>query len=94
MAFTAMSIAALFGLFTCQQWLPWSPGHRGMPWQLALDTAVSFTTSTSWQNYAGENTTGHHAVMSGLGVQAFASATVGMCVGLAPIRGPLADGMH
>lgn len=87
MAFSVMSIAALFGLFTCQQWLPWSLGHRGMPWQLALDTAVSFTTNTSWQNYAGETTTGHLAVMAGLGVQAFASAAVGMCVGLALIRG-------
>ena len=87
LAFSLMGILALFGLFTCQQWLPWSLGHGGMPWQLALDTAVSFTTNTSWQNYAGEATTGHLAVMAGLGVQAFASAAVGMCVGLALIRG-------
>jgi K+-transporting ATPase KdpA subunit len=87
MAFSVMSILALFGLFTCQQWLPWSLGHGGMPWQLALNTAVSFTTNTSWQNYAGETTTGHLAVMAGLGVQAFASAAVGICVGLALIRG-------
>ncbi|MFC1412623.1 potassium-transporting ATPase subunit KdpA [Streptacidiphilus sp. N1-12] len=87
LAFSLISILALFGLFTCQQWLPWSLGHGGMPWQLALDTAVSFTTNTSWQNYAGEAATGHLAVMAGLGVQAFASAAVGMCVGLALIRG-------
>jgi len=87
MAFSMMGILALFGLLTCQQWLPWSLGHGGMPWQLALNTAVSFTTNTSWQNYAGETTTGHLAVMAGLGVQAFASAAVGMCVGLALIRG-------
>jgi K+-transporting ATPase ATPase A chain len=58
-----------------------------MPWRLALHTAVSFTTNTSWQNYAGESTTGHLAVMAGLGVQAFASAAVGICVALAPVRG-------
>jgi K+-transporting ATPase KdpA subunit len=87
MAFSVMSILALFALFTTQQWLPLSLGHGGMPWRLALDTAVSFTTNTSWQNYAGESTTGHLAVMAGLGVQAFASAAVGMCVGLALIRG-------
>ena len=87
MAFTVMSILALFSLLTLQRHLPWSLGHEGMPWQLALHTAVSFTTNTSWQNYAGESTTGHLAVMAGLGVQAFASAAVGMCVGLALIRG-------
>ena len=87
LAFSLVSVLALFGLFTCQQWLPWSLGHHGMPWQLALDTAVSFTTNTSWQNYAGEAASGHLAVMAGLGVQAFASAAVGMCVALALIRG-------
>jgi K+-transporting ATPase ATPase A chain len=87
MAFSVMSILALFALFTLQRHLPWSLGHGGMPWQLALHTAVSFTTNTSWQNYAGESTTGHLAVMAGLGVQAFASAAVGICVGLALIRG-------
>jgi K+-transporting ATPase KdpA subunit len=87
LAFSVVSIVALFALLVFQQHLPWSLGHGGMPWQLALQTAVSFTTNTSWQNYAGESTTGHLAVMAGLGVQAFASAGVGMCVGLALIRG-------
>ncbi|MFD4322597.1 potassium-transporting ATPase subunit KdpA [Streptomyces sp. NPDC058548] len=87
LAFTVMSIVALFTLFTFQDKLPWSTGHEGMPWRLALHTAVSFTTNTSWQNYAGESTTGHLAVMAGLGVQAFASAAVGICVALVLIRG-------
>ncbi|MGW6400351.1 potassium-transporting ATPase subunit KdpA [Streptomyces sp. NPDC055134] len=87
LAFTLMSIAALFALFTLQGKLPWSTGHEGMPWRLALHTAVSFTTNTSWQNYAAESTTGHLAVMAGLGVQAFASAAVGICAALALIRG-------
>ncbi|MEU3298288.1 potassium-transporting ATPase subunit KdpA [Streptomyces sp. NPDC006678] len=87
LAFSFVSIAALFALFTLQGRLPWSTGHEGMPWRLALHTAVSFTTNTSWQNYAGESTTGHLAVMAGLGVQAFASAAVGICAALALIRG-------
>lgn len=87
LAFSLMSIAALFSLFTLQGELPWSTGHQGMPWRLALHTAVSFTTNTSWQNYAGESTTGHLAVMAGLGVQAFASAAVGICAALALVRG-------
>ncbi|MEU6496367.1 potassium-transporting ATPase subunit KdpA [Streptomyces sp. NPDC046984] len=87
LAFSLMSIAALFSLFTLQGELPWSTGHQGMPWRLALHTAVSFTTNTSWQNYAGESTTGHLAVMAALGVQAFASAAVGICAALALVRG-------
>lgn len=87
LAFSAVSIAALFVLFTAQGRLPWSQGHDGMPWRLALHTAVSLTTNTSRQNYAGESTTGHLAVMAGLGTQAFASAAVGICAALALIRG-------
>jgi K+-transporting ATPase KdpA subunit len=86
-AFTVVSIAVLYALLALQGHLPWSLGHGGMPWQLALDTAVSFTTNTSWQNYAGETTTGHLAVMAGLGVQGVASASVGICVALALVRG-------
>jgi K+-transporting ATPase KdpA subunit len=87
LAVSFMSIAALFALFTLQGKLPWSTGHGGMPWRLALHTAVSFTSNTSWQNYAGESTTGHLAVMAGLGTQAFASAAVGICAALALVRG-------
>ncbi|MGW0994717.1 potassium-transporting ATPase subunit KdpA [Streptomyces sp. NPDC002523] len=87
LAFTVAGIGALFALLTLQGKLPWSTGHAGMPWRLALHTAVSFTTNTSWQNYAGESTTGHLAVMAGLGVQAFASAAVGICAALALVRG-------
>ena len=92
LAFSVASIAALFALFTLQDKLPWSTGHPGMPWRLALNTAVSFTTNTSWQNYAGESTTGHLAVMAGLGTQAFASAAVGMCAALALTRGLIRRG--
>ncbi|GIH23581.1 potassium-transporting ATPase potassium-binding subunit [Acrocarpospora phusangensis] len=86
-AFSTVGVAALFALFTTQGILPWSLGHGGMPWELALHAAVSFTTNTSWQNYAGESTTGHLAVMAGLGVQGVASGAVGMCAALALTRG-------
>ncbi|MDX3073751.1 potassium-transporting ATPase subunit KdpA [Streptomyces sp. MI02-7b] len=92
LAFSAASIAALFALFTFQDRLPWSLGRDGMPWPLALHTAVSFTTNTSWQNYAGESTTGHLAVMAGLGTQAFASGAVGICAALALVRGLVRHG--
>ncbi|MFI1914129.1 potassium-transporting ATPase subunit KdpA [Nocardia sp. NPDC020380] len=86
-SFTVISIAALFGLFWLQGHLPLSLGHSGMKWDLSLHTAVSFVTNTSWQNYAGETTTGHLAVMAGLGVQGVASGSVGICVALALVRG-------
>ena len=54
---------------------------------LAFNTAISFTTNTSWQNYPGESTLGHVGLAAGLGVQAFASCAVGMCVAVALIRG-------
>jgi K+-transporting ATPase A subunit len=54
---------------------------------LAFNTAISFTTNTSWQNYPGESTLGHLGLAAGLGVQAFASCAVGMCVAIALIRG-------
>jgi K+-transporting ATPase KdpA subunit len=94
LAFSAVGAAVLFGLLTFQGSLPLSAGKEGQPWDLALHTAVSFTTNTSWQNYAGESPVGHSflSLMAGLGVQAFASAAVGMCVGLALIRALLRRG--
>jgi K+-transporting ATPase ATPase A chain len=87
LAFSAVSILFLYGLLLAQAHLPQPWGHPGMTPALAFNTAVSFTTNTSWQNYAGESTLGHLGLATGLGVQAFASAAVGMCVGVALIRG-------
>jgi K+-transporting ATPase ATPase A chain len=54
---------------------------------LAFNTAISFTTNTGWRNYPSESTLGHLGLAAGLGVQAFASCAVGMCVAIALIRG-------
>src|ERR1700730_8638907 len=54
---------------------------------LAFNTAISFVTNTSWQNYPGETTLGHVGLLAGLCVQAFVSCAVGMCVAAALIRG-------
>ncbi len=58
-----------------QAHLPLSLGHPGVSPALAFDTAVSFTTNTSRQSYAGEATLGHLALAVGLGTQAFLSVT-------------------
>ena len=87
LAFSAVSVLFLYGLLLVQARLPEPWGHKGMTPALAFNTAISFVTNTSWQNYPGESTLGHVGLLAGLGVQAFASAAVGMCVGVALIRG-------
>jgi K+-transporting ATPase ATPase A chain len=88
LAFSMMGVLLLYGLLLLQNHLPAPWGHHnGMDPSLAFNTAVSFTTNTSWQNYSGEAALGHFALAAGLGVAAFASAAVGMCVAVALIRG-------
>ena len=87
LAFSAISVLFLYGLLLVQTRLPEPWGHKGMTPALAFNTAISFVTNTSWQNYPGETTLGHVGLLAGLGVQAFASCAVGMCVAAALIRG-------
>jgi hypothetical protein len=65
---------------------PEPSGRKGMTPALALNTAISFTTNTSRQNYPGESTLGDIGLVAGLGVQAFASAAGGMCGGCVDSR--------
>ena len=53
----------------------------------AWNAAISFVTNTNWQSYSGESTMGHLVQMSGLAVQNFVSAAVGISVAVALIRG-------
>jgi potassium-transporting ATPase potassium-binding subunit len=87
LAFSALSVLLLYALLLLQTNLPEPWGHQGMRPELAFNTAISFTTNTSWQNYPGESTLGHVGLAAGLGVQAFASCAVGMCVAVAFVRG-------
>ncbi|MCV7065100.1 potassium-transporting ATPase subunit KdpA [Mycolicibacterium farcinogenes] len=87
LAFSAVSVVFLYALLLLQVHLPEPWGHKGMTPALAFNTAISFTTNTSWQNYPGESTLGHVGLVAGLGVQAFGSLAVGMCVAVTLIRG-------
>jgi len=87
LAVSGVGILLLYLLLRVQAVLPFSFGHPGMSPALAFNTAVSFTTNTSWQNYAGEASLGDIAQACGLGTEAFLSAAVGLCVALALIRG-------
>ncbi len=71
LAFSAVGILGLYLLLRLQPHLPFALGNAAVPPALAFNIAVSFTTNTSWQSYAGEATLGHLAVATGLGVQAF-----------------------
>jgi K+-transporting ATPase ATPase A chain len=87
LAFSFVSVLFLYLFERIQHWLFLSIGMANVPPALAWNTAVSFTTNTNWQNYAGENTMGYLVQMSGLAVQNFMSAAVGLVVAMAMIRG-------
>ena len=83
----AVSVLFLYGLERLQHFLLLSLGMRNVPPALAWNTAASFTTNTNWQNYSGESTLGYLVQMSGLAVQNFMSAAVGIVVAIALVRG-------
>jgi len=87
LGFSLVSILVLFGLGRLQEHLPLSLGFPALPADGAWNTAVSFVTNTNWQWYSGEAAVGHLMQMSGLTVQNFASAAVGMAVAAAFARG-------
>ena len=86
-AFSLVSIVALYALLRLQAYLPYSLGRDGMPSLQSLNTAVSFVTNTNWQSYSGEAALGYAAQMAGLAVQNFLSAAVGIAVAVALVRG-------
>lgn len=87
LGFSLVGILGLYALGRLQDLLPLSLGFAGLPADGAWNTAVSFVTNTNWQWYSGEAATGHLFQMSGLTVQNFVSAGVGMAVATAFARG-------
>jgi len=80
----------LYVILRMQQFLPWFyPQYQTTPLSpdLALNTAISFSTTTTWQAYAGENTMTYFSQMVGLCAQNFLAGAAGLAVGVAFIRG-------
>jgi K+-transporting ATPase ATPase A chain len=65
------------------------PAYRPgpLPPDLALNTAISFATTTTWQAYGGETTMTYFSQMFGLTSQNFLAGAAGLAVGIAFIRG-------
>ena len=86
--FSAFGIFFLVFLQLVQHRLPLNPeGITGVPFLLALNTAISFVTNTNWQAYSGETTLSYLTQMLGLTVQNFVSAASGIAVMVALARG-------
>src|SRR6202522_1245892 len=87
LAFSVVCVLLVYLIERTQHWLFASIGMANVPAHTAWNTAVSFTTNTNWQNYAGEATMSYFTQVTGLMVQKFMSAAVGLSVSIAMIRG-------
>src|ERR1700730_3458595 len=87
LAFSLVSVVALYFFQRAQTWLPWSNGLLNVNDKVSWNTAVSFVTNTNWQAYSGESTMGYLVQMAGLAGEHFVSAAVGIAVAVALVRG-------
>jgi len=89
--FSAVGTLGLFVLLLAQRWLPGGPADAylttPMTPDLAANTAISFSTTTTWQAYGGENTMRYLSQAIGLVSQNFLAGAAGLAVGIAFIRG-------
>jgi potassium-transporting ATPase potassium-binding subunit len=84
----------LYAILRFQRFLPWFyPSYMTTPMtpDLAMNTAVSFATTTTWQAYGGETTLSYFSQIVGLTVQNFLAGAAGLAVGVAFIRGLARD---
>src|SRR5512136_61844 len=88
LSFSLVGLLFTYGILRLQNLLPLNPqGFGPVSPDLAFNTAVSFTTNTNWQNYAGESTLSYFSQMVGLAFHNFASAATGIAIAAALVRG-------
>lgn len=90
--FGLVGTIVLFLILEAQAILPFFPLTKDflptpMTGDLAMNTAVSFSTTTTWQAYGGETTMSYFSQIIGLTVQNFLAGAGGLAVGVAFIRG-------
>ena len=88
LVFSAATMLLTYLVERIQLWLPLNPQKlANVSPDLAINTAVSFTTNTNWQSYVPESTMSYLTQMLGLATHNFWSAAVGMALAVAFIRG-------
>ena len=88
LVFNLAGALLVYGLQRLQLWLPLNPQHFApVSADSSFNTAVAFVTNTDWQGYSGESTMGYLVQAAGLAVQNFMSASTGLAVATAFIRG-------
>jgi K+-transporting ATPase ATPase A chain len=86
--FSAATLVLTYLVERLQHFLPLNPQHLpGVASDLALNTAISFTTNTNWQAYTPESTMSYLTQMLGLATHNFWSAAVGLALAIAFVRG-------
>jgi K+-transporting ATPase ATPase A chain len=86
--FSGVILLIGYVLLRLQGHLPLNPQHLSdVSPALAWNTIVSFVTNTNWQSYSGESTMSYLSQMGTLALQNFFSASVGIAVAVALIRG-------
>ncbi|HEY6332822.1 MAG TPA: potassium-transporting ATPase subunit KdpA [Blastocatellia bacterium] len=84
----------LYAIQRLQRFLPWYfPEYMTTPVtpDLAMNNAVSFSTTTTWQAYGGESTMSYVTQSLGFVAQNFLAGSSGLAVGIAFIRGLARD---
>ena len=85
--FSLVGCVFTYAILRLQYFLPLNPqGLNGMSADLAFNTAVSFTTNTNWQSYAGESAASYLSQMVGLTLHNFVSAATGIAIAAALVR--------
>lgn len=80
----------LYAILRMQRLLPWFYAQfqtTPLTPDLSMNTAISFSTTTTWQPYSGETTMSYFSQMVGLVSQNFLAGAAGLAVGIAFIRG-------
>lgn len=86
--YSVVSLFLLYIIQRTQHWLLFNPQRLpNVAPDLAINTAVSFTTNTNWQAYTPETTMSYLTQMAGLAYHNFTSAAVGIAMAIALIRG-------
>ena len=86
--FSLVGCVFTYAVLRLQNVLPLNPqGLGALSPDLAFNTAVSFTTNTNWQSYAGETTLSYFSQMVALTIHNFTSAAVGIGLAAALVRG-------